>query len=347
VPHTLLLADDSVTIQRIIALTFADEDVDVVAVNDGDQAIERLESAPADIVLADVGMPGRNGYEVARYIKRSPTLSHIPVILLTGAFEPIDHLRASEAGCDGVLQKPFEPRLVVGRVMDLLTSRRPASPPPEAAPTPLAMPDGGPGVSARDQSIAEPPAPTGAAPELDDYFERLDAALAGLGVAPARPSQPAASEPPESSAPPAIDWFAPGAESPAAAVFGDATGPAVDADGAPAVATPATSSDWPASMETEASGTSTSPSRESPALPSIADAFAALLEAEQRDRLPASAPPWPAPAPSDDALVEKVTRRVLAQLSDRVVRETVAEVVSQVAERLVREEIERIKAAMQ
>src|ERR1700738_4710835 len=94
VPQTLLLADDSITIQRVIELTFADEDIQVVAVGDGDQAIERLETAPPDIVLADVGMPGRNGYEVARYIKQSPKLSHIPVVLLTGAFEPVDQAKA-------------------------------------------------------------------------------------------------------------------------------------------------------------------------------------------------------------------------------------------------------------
>ena len=65
-PYTLLLADDSFTIQRVIELTFADQDVTVVAVSDGDQAIERLEASPPDIVLADIGMPGKNGYEVAQ-----------------------------------------------------------------------------------------------------------------------------------------------------------------------------------------------------------------------------------------------------------------------------------------
>ena len=68
VPQTLLLADDSLTIQRVIELTFADEDIDVVAVSDGDQAIARLDSLPPDIVLVDVGMPGKSGYEVAAYV---------------------------------------------------------------------------------------------------------------------------------------------------------------------------------------------------------------------------------------------------------------------------------------
>ena len=99
VPHTLLLADDSVTIQRVIELTFADEHIKVIAVSDGDQAIAQLDAAPPDIVLADIGMPGRNGYEVAEYIKQSPRLAHIPVVLLTGAFEPVDQKKATAAGC--------------------------------------------------------------------------------------------------------------------------------------------------------------------------------------------------------------------------------------------------------
>jgi len=113
VPQTLLLADDSLTIQRVIELTFAGEDIKVVAVSDGDQAIAQLDTMPPDIVLADVGMPGRNGYDVAQHVKQSPALSHIPVILLTGAFEPVDQAKASAVGCDAVLAKPFEPKLVI------------------------------------------------------------------------------------------------------------------------------------------------------------------------------------------------------------------------------------------
>ena len=74
----LLLADDSVTIQRVIELTFADEDMQVVAVGDGQQAIERVQTGSPDIVLADVGMPERDGYEVAAFIKGDPELAHIP-----------------------------------------------------------------------------------------------------------------------------------------------------------------------------------------------------------------------------------------------------------------------------
>src|SRR6188768_3340803 len=75
--HKLLLADDSVTIQRVIELTFADEDVKVTVVGDGKAAIDSVQRDPPDIVLADVGMPERNGYEVAAFIKGTPALAHI------------------------------------------------------------------------------------------------------------------------------------------------------------------------------------------------------------------------------------------------------------------------------
>ena len=77
-------------------------------------------------MLADVGMPERNGYEVAAFIKGNPALAHIPVVLLTGAFEPVDEVRARAVGCDGVLVKPFEPQIVISRVKDLLAGRQPS-----------------------------------------------------------------------------------------------------------------------------------------------------------------------------------------------------------------------------
>src|SRR5262249_40415171 len=160
--------DDSVTIQRVIELTFADEDIKVVAVSDGDQAIQKLDAAPPDIVLADIGMPGKNGYEVARYIRQTPKLSHIPVVLLTGAFEPVDRARAAEGGCDGVLAKPFEPQLVIGRVKELLAKGRNAAAPQQWAPQ---VPD------QAFAAAATPAASGSAAPALDDYFDRLDAAF--------------------------------------------------------------------------------------------------------------------------------------------------------------------------
>src|SRR5205809_1558271 len=119
-PKKLLLADDSVTIQRVIELTFSGEDVQVLAVGDGEEAIARIPAEKPDIILADIGMPKRSGYEVSAFVKGRPELAHIPVLLLAGAFEPVDEAKAKEARCDGVLVKPFEPQHVIARVRELL-----------------------------------------------------------------------------------------------------------------------------------------------------------------------------------------------------------------------------------
>ena len=105
-PYTLLLADDSATIQRVVELTFASEDIDVVTVGDGTQAIEAIERDAPDIVLVDVSMPGRDGYEVASFVRSDPARDRIPVVLLTGAFEPLDESRCGAIGRHEVLVKP-------------------------------------------------------------------------------------------------------------------------------------------------------------------------------------------------------------------------------------------------
>ena len=102
---TLLVADDSVTIQRVIELTFADESVRVVTAGDGQIALQKIDADRPDIVLADVGMPRVDGYGVAAHVKQTPSLRHIPVVLLTGAFEPIDEDKARATGCDGILDR--------------------------------------------------------------------------------------------------------------------------------------------------------------------------------------------------------------------------------------------------
>ena len=97
-PKTLLLADDSVTIQKVVGISFANEDVRLVMVDNGDAAIARARQERPDLILADVVMPGKSGYEVCEAIKADPALRHIPVLLLTGTFEAFDNERASRAG---------------------------------------------------------------------------------------------------------------------------------------------------------------------------------------------------------------------------------------------------------
>jgi CheY-like chemotaxis protein len=119
----LLLADDSATIQKVIDLTFADEGVRVVAVGNGQDAIDKLLEELPDIVLADVFMPSPNGYEVCEYVKTNEKLKHIPVMLLVGSFEPFDEAEARRVGADDILTKPFQSiRRLIDRVGSLVSS---------------------------------------------------------------------------------------------------------------------------------------------------------------------------------------------------------------------------------
>jgi CheY-like chemotaxis protein len=303
VPHQLLLADDSVTIQRVVRLTFADEDVDVVTVGDGDEAVAVIERRPPDIVLADVAMPGRTGYEVAQHIRANPHLAHIPVVLLTGAFEPIDEARATELGCDGVLSKPFDPEAVVTRVRELLSRPRTES-------AVVAPPSDAPAVE-MTQIADEPPAIEPAAPaqkagasrtDVDAYFERLDQAFATLASTP-RPAPTMAPEESLHESKPMSPAYQPAAPSPAAVQS------LVDAfDG------------LLTSHKPFAPATTSSSGHESPRPSSV-----------------------PAAGPLSDDQIEQIVSRVLERLAARMAGGNLSDIVAGVAERLVRAEIEVIK----
>jgi CheY-like chemotaxis protein len=322
---TLLLADESVTIQRVMHLIFADQNVRVVSVGDGDQAIQRLDAAPPDIVLADAGMPGRNGYDVARYVKQSPRLAHIPVVLLTGAFEPVDQVRATEAGCDGILAKPLAPQLVINRVQQLLAGRQRASAAPDETAAERAEATSTPPAVTRSLRDTAPAVEIEAkADELDEYFDRLGKAFAERLSAAADTAVQSVT-PSDASEQGIPDWSA-------APPASQSSPPAVES---------APPSETAVAAQTPERGTP-SPERATPS--PLAEAFAALFAAEHGTP-PIDATPA-AQGPAIDDIVEQVSRRVLAQLHERVVRETVADLVSDIAERLVREEIERIKASI-
>ena len=361
--HKLLLADDSVTIQRVIELTFADEDIQVIAVGNGQQAIERAERDRPDIVLADVGMPERDGYEVAAFIKGNPTLSHVPVVLLTGAFEPIDETRARAVGCDGVLVKPFEPQMVISRVKDLLAGRRPpgmwGSGPATQGPVRQAT---------TDLDVRPPAAASGGGDPLEAYFDRLDAAFTALGSAPPADAPPPPPAPAAAISAPrqTIPLSKPTPVPPKAPVDdlaswdpdleGDPTRPAAAAFD-PFASAPPPPRIQPAPVPVQAAPPPPPPPApplaavEAPSQvqvapappaavppPSLVDAFAALLAAEQQLPVTPSAAPLAGSGGSDERFIEEVTSRVVARLSDQA-RPSILDV----AERLVRDEIERIK----
>lgn len=123
----LLLADDSIAIQKVIDLTFTDEGMEVTAVGDGKDALEKLNQFTPDVVLADVYMPGLDGYALCRFIKENERFRGVPVMLLVGSFEPFDEAEAKRAGADDVVTKPFQSiRDLVSRVGLLVRHERPA-----------------------------------------------------------------------------------------------------------------------------------------------------------------------------------------------------------------------------
>ena len=151
----ILLADDSITIQKVVELTFSDGDYEVTAVNNGNKAIQKLSEMRPDIILSDIIMPEKNGYEVCEFVKSHPEFRSIPVILLTGTFEPFDPDRADKAGIDAVVTKPFESQSLIHKVEELIEHAKAQAPPADRTPAPPKFETESPFAS----EPAPPPAP--------------------------------------------------------------------------------------------------------------------------------------------------------------------------------------------
>ena len=191
--RTLLLADDNVTVQRVIALTFAHEPVRVVTASDGHQAMDRVLVDRPDIVLVGTTLPQVNGYELARFVKSKPESRNVPVLLLSGAFETVDEAQLKSSGANGVIEKPVEPTTVISRVKELLGIKSegdtaapaggrlvtPAGPTPESRPAASTVPRVV--TSTRPtppQPRREPPSQAPRADDKeDDYLESLESAF--------------------------------------------------------------------------------------------------------------------------------------------------------------------------
>ena len=119
-PKKILVADDSLTIRKMIGLIFATEDVQLTSVDNGLDALAKVYELQPELVLADVSMPGKNGYELCEAIKTDPQTQGIPVLLLGGTFEPFDENRARAAQADGHLIKPFETQALIDKAKAFL-----------------------------------------------------------------------------------------------------------------------------------------------------------------------------------------------------------------------------------
>jgi CheY-like chemotaxis protein len=288
-----------------------------------------------------------DGYEVSSHVKTTPGLQHIPVLLLAGAFEPVDDARVRDAQCDGVLIKPFEPRQLVNRVLDLIktaAARKAAAP---AAPVAnghaaAAEPAHQPPAWYRPEpssTVRVPPAPVMDA-SLDDGLSAMPPAPAPRTPAPAPVTaavpMPGPVEPEPVSSPMSLDLtFDPSIGTEPERLDWSSHNP----DGSLELqALPGDIQPVPAPPPLEA----TSAPKAVPPAPvaqagdkvTLSTAFSALLAAEQTHGGGEST------AAMTDAALEEMMRRMLLRVTDDVVRKVVLEA----AERMVKEEIDRIKS---
>lgn len=176
----ILLADDSITIQKVISLTLSGGDYDLTVVGDGDSAIQKAAEIAPQIVLADVAMPGKTGYQVCEAIKAS---SGVPVLLLSGTFDPLNEAEAQRVGADDHIVKPFESEALIEKIEALLASGA-------VAPTPVAPQAPAPVAP----TPAAPAAPVAAAPVVPTpVVPQAPAPVAPTPAAPAAP--PVAAQP--------------------------------------------------------------------------------------------------------------------------------------------------------
>ncbi len=136
----LLLADDSITIQKVIQITFAHEDYELTITDNGDAALAKAQELKPDLIMSDVYMPGKNGYELTTAIKQDPALQHIPVLLLAGSFEPFDEDKARSCKADAWIEKPFESQSLIDKVAELLSAAAVVESAPVAEPEPFIAP---------------------------------------------------------------------------------------------------------------------------------------------------------------------------------------------------------------
>jgi CheY-like chemotaxis protein len=298
----ILVADDSATMRKIFEMTFAGEDARVLAVDGGDAAVAKAREVQPDVVLVDGGMPGTDGYEVARALKSGADGAAPAVIVLASQHTPYDADRGKAAGVDDHVLKPFDTQSLIDKVKAVAGQPRataqagaPAAAQPAAQPA-AAAPPAPPRPPVAPQAARPAPA---AAPASSATPARPPAAPV---AAAARPASPAAAKPAKST----ISYGAPGGPAQATA---SAPSPA-----APKAAAPAAS---PAAAPARKPTMDMAPPASGSAAGGLSDRLKGLgLTKEQMDG-------------------------VLA-LTHEVVEQVVWEVVPDLAETLIKEELKRL-----
>ena len=358
----ILLADDSVTIQKVIELTFMDEDYEVRAVSNGDDAIQAMPDVDPDFVIADVHMPGANGYEVCRRSKeRRPD---VPVLLLVGTFEPFDEAQSRAAGADSYLKKPFDSQELLQRVGELLSGSAPAAVSEPAMPAMPAIPAFG------SETVRMPS--MGFAPEPELVSPPAEQDWGGFEIEAEPEAEPFSAGSEFSLEEPSADWqrgaYAPESEElfqleeetapPPPASSNNVFGFEPQTAAAEVQATQAGAFDLPFS-ETERLGV---PEAAAPLLPSLEETERRIEESslsaprsveethepQARMAVPPAVEAGTATVVGNgslsDADVDRIARRVVELLGDKAVRDVAWEVVPDLAEVVIKDRLRELES---
>src|SRR5215470_2867459 len=135
---TVYFIDDSATMREVIKIAFRRENINVIACHDAASAFTEIEQTRPDVVITDVIMPDKDGYEVCQYIKQHPRFATTPVILMSGVVNKSVAEKAFSVKADELIRKPFQPQDLIARVRHLLrpgSAAAPVSPPAAATAT--------------------------------------------------------------------------------------------------------------------------------------------------------------------------------------------------------------------
>jgi CheY-like chemotaxis protein len=105
----LLVADDSLTIQKVIKLALSGDGYEIQTVSDGSECLQQIALFRPDVVLIDVGLPGRSAFDIKKAANEDPDMSRLPFVLMSSAFEKVDEAKVALLRFDGRLTKPFDP----------------------------------------------------------------------------------------------------------------------------------------------------------------------------------------------------------------------------------------------
>ena len=332
----ILVADDSVTIQKVVELTFSKEDFELIPARSGEEAIRKARELRPDLMLIDTVMPDKSGYEVCRVLRTDPLLKDVPVIFLPGTFEAFDRAEALRVGADDFVTKPFESQMLISKVRQLLFAKRAVA--VEAAPKLPELP--------REEvteaefwrllELAEEAPQAAAEPEVEELTPLQELALEEiaseepLAVLEVPPEALGPEPTPEAEELFALETLAPSpASAPPGAPLIEAAPPVQE------VVLPETALQEPATSLVESAAEA--------AAEQVAERLSReVVEAAER----AAARLGQEAVEVTEKVAERLRQEVVERLVERIER-IVWEVVPDLAEVLIRKEIERIRAAVE